>query len=100
MIARALGGSTGSTGYIEDASFTRLREVSVTFTAPQTLARRVRTAGLSLTLGAQNLATWTDYTGFDPEVQAGASAANTFTSVDFFSQAPVRRFNTRLNVTF
>ena len=100
VIARALGGNTGSTGYIEDASFTRLREVSVTFTAPELFARRLRTAGLSLTLGAQNLGTWTDYTGFDPEVQAGANAANTFTSVDFFSQAPVRRFNTRLNVTF
>ena len=100
VIARALGGSTGSTGYIEDASFTRLREVSVTFTAPELFARRLRTAGLSLTVGAQNLATWTDYTGFDPEVQAGGSAANTFTSVDFFSQAPVRRFNTRLNITF
>ena len=100
VIARALGGTTASTGYIEDASFTRLREVSVTFTAPELFARRLRMAGLSLTLGAQNLATWTDYTGFDPEVQQGANAANTFTSVDFFSQAPVRRFNTRLNVTF
>jgi TonB-linked SusC/RagA family outer membrane protein len=97
VIARALNSSAG---YIEDASFTRLREVSVTFTAPEQFARRLRTAGLSLTVGGQNLATWSDYTGFDPEVQAGASAVNTFTSVDFFSQAPVRRFNTRLNVTF
>jgi hypothetical protein len=99
-VARALGGTSTSTGFIEDASFTRLREISVTLTAPTNLAQRFRVAGLSLTLGAQNLATWTDYTGFDPEVQAGASALNTFTSFDFFGQAPVRRYNTRLNVTF
>jgi hypothetical protein len=100
LVGRALGGTSASTGYIEDASFTRFRELSVTLTAPQRLAQRVRVGGLSVTFGAQNLATWTDYTGFDPEVQAGANAANTFSSFDFFGQAPVRRYNTRLNITF
>jgi len=85
-------------GYIEDASFVRLREVSLTLSAPQALATRVNAAGLSLTLSGYNLGLWTDYTGIDPEVNA--SAQSNFVQSDFLSQAPIRRFSARLNVNF
>ena len=55
-------------GYIEDASFVKLRELSLTLLAPNDWARRVGSTNLSLTLAGRNLATWTDYTGFDPEL--------------------------------
>jgi TonB-dependent starch-binding outer membrane protein SusC len=97
VIARLMGSSVG---YIEDGSFVRLRELSATLSASNAIASRLKTRGLSVTLGAQNLATWSDYSGFDPEVQSGASALNTFTSFDFFAQAPLRRFTGRVNVTF
>ena len=67
MQARQLGFGVG--GYIEDADFWKLRELSLTWTVPQMLIRRLRaTDGLSLTVSGRNLKTWTEYSGPDPEV--------------------------------
>ncbi|CAA9312222.1 MAG: Outer membrane TonB-dependent transporter, utilization system for glycans and polysaccharides (PUL), SusC family [uncultured Gemmatimonadaceae bacterium] len=85
-------------GYVEDASFAKLREVAVTLFAPRAMAARFRTSDLSLTLSGRNLATFTDYTGLDPEVNSGGQA--NFSSFDFLSQPQVRYFTARLNLTF
>lgn len=85
-------------GFVEDASFTKLREVSVTLTAPRSLAARLRAEGLRLTLAGRNLATWTDYTGFDPEVNS--QPQNLFSNSDFLTIPPLRTFSTRLTVQF
>jgi TonB-dependent starch-binding outer membrane protein SusC len=88
-------------GFIEDASFLKLREVSVTVMAPQRLMQRFGTQGLSLTLAGRNLATWTDYTGFDPEVNSlPYSGLGNFATQDFLTLPPVRTWTARLNVTF
>jgi TonB-linked SusC/RagA family outer membrane protein len=84
--------------YVEDASFLKLREISVTFYAPAAWARAFRGSELSLTLAGRNLATWTDYSGFDPEVNQNAQA--NFTTTDFLTQPPVRFFSARINVNF
>lgn len=85
-------------GYIEDASFTKLREIALTVTAPSAWAQRAGLTGVSLTLAGRNLATWTDYTGADPEVNyAGQS---NFNQADFLTQPPVRYFTARINVNW
>ena len=85
-------------GYIEDASFTKLREVALVLRAPNDWAGRFGVSGLSLTLAGRNLATWTDYTGLDPEVTfAGAS---NFNQAEFLSQPAVRYYTARVNVNF
>ncbi len=85
-------------GFVEDATFTKLREVSVTLTAPRSLASRFRAEGVRLTIAGRNLATWTDYTGFDPEVNS--QPLNLFSNSDFFTIPPLRTFSTRLTVQF
>ncbi len=85
-------------GYIEDASFTKLREVALVFRAPNAWANRFRVNGLSLTLAGRNLATWTDYTGLDPEVTF--AGATNFTQAEFLSQPAVRYYTARVNVNF
>ena len=56
--------------YVEDASFMKLREVTLSFDVPPDMvarfARGVRSAELSFS--GRNLLTFTDYTGMDPEV--------------------------------
>lgn len=52
---------------INDASFTRLREVSLTYELPASLARGLGARGASVSLAGRNLHTWTSYTGLDPE---------------------------------
>ena len=95
-IGTAFLGSDG--GYIEDAGFWKLREVSVTFFAPKQWASAMRAEGISLSLSGRNLGTWTKYKGFDPEILGGGQA--NFSTFEFLSQPPVRTFLARLNITF
>ena len=53
--------------FFEDASFTKLREVSATYTLPQRLLWGVA-SNASVTLAARELHIWTKYRGPDPEV--------------------------------
>jgi TonB-linked SusC/RagA family outer membrane protein len=86
-------------GYIENADFTKLREVSFTFSAPDRFAHMLGGShGVELTIAGRNLHTWTKYSGFDPEVNS-APFAN-FTSSDFLTLPPSRTWTARLNVTF
>lgn len=56
--------------YVEDASFMKLRELTLSFELPPTMVSRfgrgVRSAELSFS--GRNLLTFTNYTGMDPEV--------------------------------
>jgi hypothetical protein len=58
-------GSASTT--IQDASFTKLREVSLRVAAPASWARALGASRLDVSLAARNVATWTDYSGLDPE---------------------------------
>ena len=93
--ARAMGTSDG---YIDDASFVRLSEVSMTWVVPAAAARLFKTGGLSLTLAGRNLGLWTDYTGFDPEVISNPGA--NFTTTDFLTNPPGRSYTVRVNFNF
>ncbi len=72
-----------SSGYVEPASFTRLRELSLTYFASTRLATALRARTLSVTIAGRNLALWTKYTGADPEVSTvqGANQVTTFAGV-------------------
>jgi TonB-dependent starch-binding outer membrane protein SusC len=96
--ARAIAGVTSRGVYFEDASFVKLREVALTLMAPQSLNRRLGIEGLSVTIAGRNLHTWTDYSGFDPELNFAGGSNQTVS--DFNTQPQVRYFTTRLNLSF
>ena len=54
---------------INDSKYMKLREISLSYDAPESIASRARAKQLGLTLSARNLHTWTPYTGLDPESQ-------------------------------
>ncbi|CAA9309880.1 MAG: hypothetical protein AVDCRST_MAG89-1050, partial [uncultured Gemmatimonadetes bacterium] len=83
---------------VENAGFTRLREAAVTVAIPQRWARRFGGRGVELTVAGRNLATWTGFTGLDPET--ANAAQNPFEFRDFFGQPLPRTITTRLDVTF
>ena len=93
--ARAMGTSDG---YIEDASFVRLSELSMTWVVPAAAAKIFKTGGLSLTLAGRNLGLWSNYTGFDPEVLS--NPGNNFGTVDFLTNPPSRSYTLRVNFNF
>ena len=54
--------------WIEDGSFVKLRELSASYTFDSAPFRRVFRDGLDLTVSGRNLYVWTDYSGYDPEI--------------------------------
>ncbi|HEU4628719.1 MAG TPA: SusC/RagA family TonB-linked outer membrane protein [Gemmatimonadaceae bacterium] len=79
--------------YLEDASFVKLREVTLSYELPPDLLGRVwgtaRTARLSLS--GRNLLTFTDYTGLDPEV-SNFGNQNIARNIDVAPFPPSRSF--------
>jgi hypothetical protein len=85
-------------GFIEDASFTKLREVTMSLTLPQRFAARAGAGSAVLTFAGRNLHTRTKYTGLDPEVNAAAQS--NFSTGDFLTAPQIRYFTARLALTF
>jgi TonB-dependent SusC/RagA subfamily outer membrane receptor len=54
--------------WIEDGTFVKLREVSASYNFDSAPFRKVFRDGLDLTLSGRNLYVWTDYSGYDPEI--------------------------------
>lgn len=57
-----------SSRYIEDGSFVRIKNVTLGYTLPKGLLKKAHFTNLRFYASAQNLKTWTDYSGYDPEV--------------------------------
>lgn len=90
----------------EDGSFVRLRELSLTYTAPSDLAARFGVKSLAVTGSGRNLFLWTPYSGTDPEVNAigrtsgGGRDANFLDAVDAFGWPIARRFAINVRLGF
>lgn len=72
-IPRALYGegynSLGSDRFVEDASYLRLKSLSLTYRLPKQLCNRWGMNNIDVYVTGYNLLTWTNYTGQDPEVK-------------------------------
>ncbi len=103
--AATYGDANGVTewGFFEPGWFIKLRELSLTFNAPDRIARALGAASASLTLSGRNLWTIDDYSGIDPEVNGfgqGREGGSNFAATDFFSQPQVRHWIARFNFGF
>ena len=81
--------------YFQDASFAKLRELSITYTLPASFLE----SRASVTLAGRNLMTWTKYRGLDPE----ANANNAGTATQALDQAvtpPLRLFTSTINIAW
>jgi len=85
--------------YMEKGDFIRLREVSATYTLPTSLLgfTNRRVTGASVTLAFQNVKLWTDYSGFDPEVNSQTGA---FSREDFLTLPNPKTTVLRFNLNF
>lgn len=59
---------------VEDGSYIRLKTVAIGYTLPEKFIKRFKIKSLRFNVAAQNLITWTNYTGVDPEVNTYNSA--------------------------
>lgn len=94
------GGQFGyvySTRTLEDGSYLRLKTVSLGYTLPALWMKQVKIKSLRLYGSAQNLFTWTKYTGSDPEVAIGYTALTP--GFDYSSYPRARTITLGLNLT-
>ncbi|MBC7889753.1 MAG: TonB-dependent receptor [Ferruginibacter sp.] len=54
-------------GYPQDAGYTRIKDITLSYTMPQSLLDKVKLAGLTLYVSGRNLYTFTNWVGWDPE---------------------------------
>jgi TonB-dependent starch-binding outer membrane protein SusC len=95
----AIGAALVRDPYIVEGDFVRFRELAATYALPTSFARQFRMASASISIGAKNLALWTKYDGFDPEVFGVTDPVTPFLG-DVFTTPQVRRLFTRLSVQF
>ncbi|CAN5842847.1 TonB-dependent receptor [soil metagenome] len=98
---RIVGFGTETRPYIEDASFVKLRELTVSYNLPQRLRGMIpgEVGTAQISLSGRNLITWTDYTGLDPEVSnfGNQSIAR---NIDVAPFPPSRSFWLSINLGF
>lgn len=75
--------------FIEDGTYTKLREVAVAYTFDQPWIQHIGFSSLDLRVAGRNLHTWTDYSGVDPETNL-VGAASLVQGYDFFNTPQTR----------
>ncbi|REG89075.1 SusC/RagA family TonB-linked outer membrane protein [Winogradskyella sediminis] len=95
-----------SSRFVEDGSYVRLKNIAIGYTFPSDLIEDLGVQSLKLSVSAQNLLTFTNYSGLDPEVNyfgaAGNNntASNTVRGFDFGNYPTVRSFSFSLSAKF
>ena len=91
-----------SSHFVEDATFVKFRELSVRYSFNQRALSSMFGGFMervTLALVGRNLMTWTDYSGFDPEVGSGGGNA-AIERVDDFNYPNYRTFTGSVTIEF
>lgn len=83
---------------VEDGSYLRLKTVQLSYNIPQKISKKISIDRIQLYVSAQNLFTWTDYSGMDPEVSVRHSTLTP--GFDYSSYARNRTITFGTNITF
>ena len=102
LIRDSLFNNIGKSVYIQDASFVKLRELSLSYLLPTSLVQSLfggRVSGVRAEVSGRNLVTWTKYPGLDPEV-SNFGNQNINRGQDLAPYPPTRSYFFALNVDF
>lgn len=98
--------SLPSTRYIENGSYLRLKSLTVGYRLPEATLAKLKMSRCFVYLTAENLFTFTNYTGFDPELSAFSGKSNSTTNqnaapgVDWGTYPQSRDFVIGVNISF
>lgn len=95
-VSKGQNGTT-STWNIEDGSYLRIRNISLGYTIPESLAKRINVTNAKIYVSIQNPVTFTNYSGYNPEV---SNRSEVTTNGEDYGVYPVSRtFSIGLNFT-
>ena len=83
--------------YVYDGSFCRLKNMQLGYMLPQDLTRKIGVQKFRVFVAVENLATWTKYHGYDPEISSGSDRSN---GVDFGVYPQARTWTVGFNLEF
>ena len=101
-------GIGNSSRFVQDGSFFRIKNVTLGYTLPVDLVKRGYLQSVRIYLTAQNLATFTKYTGYDPEVNTfglgngigTTSSGNIALGHDFYTPPLAKTYLLGVNLGF
>ncbi|HOU95169.1 MAG TPA: SusC/RagA family TonB-linked outer membrane protein [Bacteroidales bacterium] len=94
------GNQSRSSRYLSDGSYLKLRNVTLSYEFPQTLTNKINLSRLKIFFEGQNLLTFTQYEGWDPEVSADFLVNNIYSGCDFYSAPQPRSVVFGINISF
>lgn len=93
-----------STRFLENGSYTRLKNIQLGYTFPQKLLDNYSITGLRVYVSATNLLTLTKYHGLDPEMTASdntqGASGDMANGIDWGTYPSAKSFNVGLSLTF
>lgn len=87
-----------SSRWVEDGSYLRLKNLALGYNVPKTAIGKIGIDQLRLFASAQNIWTWTNYSGFDPEVSFQDSNRNI--GLDYMGYPNIKSFTFGINARF
>ena len=85
---------------VEDASFLRLQNVTVGYTLPKAWMKKIYLTNVRLYATGYNLLCFTNYTGYDPEVDTSSKRNPMTPGIDYAAYPKSRTYVVGINVTF
>ena len=96
------GNGAGNRGFgelwLQDATWTRLRELTLTYSLGQNLLGKLKLSAVNFSITGRNLVLWTDVIGNDPDKNfAGVDNSR---GLDYYTNPSTKSFLFNLNITF
>lgn len=85
--------------FVEDASFLRVKNLTLGYNFPKSITSKLKAKQLRFYVAAQNLVTWTKYTGYDPEVSTNGQST-LLMGIDYATYPNYKSYLVGLNLTF
>ncbi|WP_185967782.1 SusC/RagA family TonB-linked outer membrane protein [Formosa sediminum] len=87
-----------SNRWIDNASYVRIKNISLGYNLPELLLSKLQVSSARFYISGQNLFTFTNYKGVDPEVSYSNSSSNL--GLDYGSYPNVKSYTVGLNIGF
>lgn len=95
-----MGADQRSSRWIEDGSYLRMKNITLTYTLPMTILSKIKVSRLAVYATAINLFTITKYTGYDPEVSSFNAGGAGGLGIDLSNYPTAKAFMVGINLTF
>ncbi|NEM98572.1 SusC/RagA family TonB-linked outer membrane protein [Pontibacter burrus] len=92
-------GGGRSSRWVQDGSFLRINNVNLGYKIPESMINKIRLTSVRVYVQATNLATFTDYDGYDPEVNTTYfGRSNVMLGHDFYTPPLAKTFTFGVNI--